>query len=169
MNLPPVSGSGVRDPGPARPINSFYFRPTEEDQAIIKRKQINTLRSVMKEILGILSFSNDSFSFRIFNENVSEIQPDVQYSVEFDLSSGQRATLLVFLPPGFPRERPVIRLKQTELHHPWLDANGTVVGAPGLINYTVHSDLGRVVQAIKRELEKSLGNTGWIKFSFAQC
>jgi hypothetical protein len=33
-----------------------------------------------------------------------------------------------------------------------------VIGAPGLINYTLHSDLGRVVQAIIREIQRYLPN-----------
>ncbi len=41
--------------------------------------------------------------------------------------------------------------------HSWLDprGSGSVVGAPGLVNYSMHSDLGRVVQVIKRELAKA--------------
>ncbi|TRY63584.1 hypothetical protein TCAL_08190 [Tigriopus californicus] len=99
-----------------------------------RRKQINTLR--------------------IFNENVSEIRPDVQYHVDFRAVNGQAFQLRVFLPPGFPSQRPDMALSPPG-SHPWLDQSGQVVGAPGLLNYSVLSDLGRVVQAIKRELEKN--------------
>ena len=40
------------------------------------------------------------------------------------------------------------------LRHSWLDARGNVIGAPGLNAYGTHSELGRVVQAIKRAFEK---------------
>ena len=105
--------------------------------AFSRRKQINTLR--------------------IFNDNVTEVQPDVQYDAHF-VAGGQRLTLRVFLAPGFPETaRPVLRIMPSGLAHPWLEPGGSgdVVGAPGLINYSVHSDLGRVVQAVKREFEKN--------------
>ena len=104
--------------------------------AFSRRKQINTLR--------------------IFNDNVTEVLPDSQYSVDF-VAGGQQLSLRVFLGPGFPETtRPVLRVLPATLIHPWLEpGSGNVVGAPGLINYTVHSDLGRVVQAVKREFEKN--------------
>ena len=104
--------------------------------AFSRRKQINTLR--------------------IFNDNVTEVLPDSQYSVDF-VAGGQQLSLRVFLGPGFPETtRPALRVLPSALVHPWLEpGSGNVVGAPGLINYTVHSDLGRVVQAVKRELEKN--------------
>ena len=106
--------------------------------ALNRRKQINTLM--------------------IFNENVSEIQPGYQYRVDFDSSTGQTASLLVYLPEQFPNARPSICVQSSAsgCSHPWLNPNRVVVGAPGLVNYTVHTDLGRVVQAIKREMEKNL-------------
>lgn len=39
------------------------------------------------------------------------------------------------------------------LVHPWVDGNGEIK-SPGLVNFTVNSDLGRVCQAIIREFEK---------------
>jgi ESCRT-I complex subunit VPS37 len=109
--------------------------PRISQLALDRRKQINTLM--------------------IFNENVSEVVCDTQYRVDF--RSGDRdVALVVDLAPGFPKERPRIRVVPEGLVHGWLDPNGSgvVTAAPGLINFTVHSDLGRVVQAIKRELEK---------------
>jgi ESCRT-I complex subunit VPS37 len=109
--------------------------------ALSRRKQINTLM--------------------IFNENVTEVQPDVEYSVDFSVAADDGArrqiAIKVFLSQGFPESaRPTLRVHPPGQAHPWLDpATGNVVGAPGMINYTVHSDLGRVVQAVKRELEKN--------------
>ena len=103
--------------------------------ALDRRKQINTLL--------------------IFNENVTEIVPNIQYRMDFTGggTSGP-LTMLIHLPPGFPKERPSIRIEPLGLHHGWLDtANGNVIGAAGLNNFSAHSDLGRVVQVIKREFE----------------
>jgi len=98
-------------------------------------------------------------TLRIFNERVAEVTPDVQYRVEMDLPEGQEAALVVFLPPNFPRERPTVALSPADaLKHPWLDQQGAVTGAPGLIHYTAASDLGRLVQVIRRELEKAWKN-----------
>ena len=42
-----------------------------------------------------------------------------------------------------------------KLCHPWLDKDNLVIGSPGLNAFGSHSDLGRVVQAVKREFEKN--------------
>lgn len=106
----------------------------QQEWEIARMKQINTLR--------------------IFNENVSEITNNQQYRVDFEAVNRLRLSMIISLSPGFPKERPGIQIQPTGLRHPWLDpGSGAVIGAPGLINYSVHSDLGRVVQAIKRELE----------------
>ena len=40
------------------------------------------------------------------------------------------------------------------MQHSWIDIrSGNVIGSPGLNNFSAHSDLGRVVQVIKREFE----------------
>jgi ESCRT-I complex subunit VPS37 len=103
--------------------------------ALDRRKQINTLL--------------------IFNENVSELVPNVQYRMDF---TGGGAcgplTMIIHLPVGFPKERPTIRIEPLGLNHPWIEnRSGNVIGAPGLNNFSAHSDLGRVVQVIKREFE----------------
>jgi ESCRT-I complex subunit VPS37 len=45
---------------------------------------------------------------------------------------------------------------QPAVFHPWVDpSTGRVTSAPGLLNFSPHSDLGMVVQAVRRELEKA--------------
>ena len=107
--------------------------PRFTEDSLQRQKQINTLM--------------------VFNQNVSEVQHGVHYRVDF-APQGTPLQLQVYLSPNFPRERPHILLSPP-CTHPWLDANGSVVGAPGLLNYSIHSDLGRVVQAIKMEMEKN--------------
>ena len=104
-----------------------------------RRKQINTLL--------------------IFNEKVSEVKPNHEYRVDF-VAGGNNLAMIINLPVEFPVQKPSIRIQPTasppgsSLSHPWLDVSGNVIGAPGLNSYSSHSDLGRVVQAIKRSLER---------------
>lgn len=109
---------------------------------LVRRKQINTLH--------------------IFNENVVEVSHDVEYRITFQAQDHLRLIMIIYLPPEFPgRARPIIRIfpVQTEdlnanLSHPWLNTENIVIGSPGLNSFGHHSDLGRVVQAIRREFER---------------
>ncbi|KDR10569.1 vacuolar protein sorting-associated protein 37A isoform X2 [Zootermopsis nevadensis] len=110
---------------------SRIFRETE-NAAVNRKRQIDTLK--------------------IFNDHVTEIQEDVEYRVEFS-AGGHGMTIQVSLPPEFPLEKPVLKVSP-QIDHPWVNEQCKVVSAPGLLNFTVHSDLGRVVQAIIREFER---------------
>lgn len=92
-------------------------------------------------------------TLKIFNDNVSEITENVEYHVKFN-SGGNELSLVVTLGKDFPQEKPKIKIIPRILHH-WVNAEGEVTSAPGLLNYTVHSDLGRVVQAIIREFQRT--------------
>lgn len=92
---------------------------TEHD---LRRRQIDTLK--------------------IFNDNVTEIKDNAEYKVEFTANS-RNMVLNIVLGPDFPNEKPVIFVNPV-FNHPWLGENSNqVVGAPGIMNYTVHSDLGK--------------------------
>ncbi|EEB14800.1 odorant receptor, putative [Pediculus humanus corporis] len=60
--------------------------------------------------------------------------------------------LYITLPPEFPNEKPSIRV-QPPVKHGWVSNNTDIDKAPGLLNFTAHSDLGRVVQVIIREFQ----------------
>ncbi|XP_023245189.1 vacuolar protein sorting-associated protein 37A [Copidosoma floridanum] len=108
--------------------------PLENENAAVKRKrQIDTLK--------------------IFNDNVLELQEGVEYQVQFD-SGDKRMAILVSLSPEFPLEKPVLRVSPPIIHK-WCNEHSEITNAPGLLNFTVHSDLGRVVQAIIREFSKN--------------
>ncbi|XP_031638682.1 uncharacterized protein LOC116350852 [Contarinia nasturtii] len=100
----------------------------------IRRRQIDTLK--------------------IFNNNVTEIKANEEYSVGFK-SDDRQMLLNVFLGPKFPNEKPKIVISP-KIQHEWIAdfSSGEIQTAPGLLNYTLHQDLGRVVQAIIREFEK---------------
>lgn len=94
-------------------------------------------------------------TLKVFNDHVIEVVENTDYRVDFT-ADGKNMSLNVLLGPEFPKEKPTIYVNPA-IPHPWLAENtNQVVGAPGLMNFTLHSDLGRVVQAIIREFQKWL-------------
>ena len=94
-------------------------------------------------------------TLKIFNDHVVEVNENAEYRVEF-IADGKNMSLTVLLGPEFPNEKPSIFVNPP-IPHPWIGENSNqVIGAPGLLNYTMHSDLGRVVQAIIREFQKAM-------------
>lgn len=92
-------------------------------------------------------------TLKIFNDNVCQIAENEEYTIQFE-SAGRKFFLNVQLGKQFPCEKPKIVISPAVSHH-WVKANGhDVEDAPGLLNYSQHSELGRVVQAIIREFEK---------------
>lgn len=91
-------------------------------------------------------------TLKIFNDNVIEIVEDVEYKIEFN-AGGTAMAILVSLSPEFPLEKPVLKISPV-ISHPWVNEKGEITNAPGLLNFSIHSDLGRVVQAIIREYER---------------
>ncbi|CEG36909.1 Uncharacterized conserved protein [Plasmopara halstedii] len=63
-------------------------------------------------------------------------------------------TLQLQLPSDFPVRVPRIKAS-IPLQHQWLDTAGNVRGHPDLDMWTVHSDLGRIVTEIAKELRES--------------
>jgi len=92
-------------------------------------------------------------TLKIFNDNVLEIQADNEYQVRFR-SGRNDLTLHVYLSKDFPNDKPSLKVLPVVLH-PWVNRDGEICSAPGLLNFTVHSDLGRVVQAIIREFVRN--------------
>lgn len=92
-------------------------------------------------------------TLRVYNKDVRQISSD-HFSVAFEVA-GAEYQLSVFLSGGYPEERPLLRLSPA-MSHPWLDPNQVVVGAPGIVNYTKHCDLGQLVKNIVHELERCL-------------
>ncbi|XP_033223373.1 vacuolar protein sorting-associated protein 37A [Belonocnema kinseyi] len=112
---------------------SRIFRGENENAAVKRKRQIDTLK--------------------IFNDHVLELREDVEYQVQFD-AGDRRMAILVSLSPEFPLEKPVLRVSPA-ITHPWCNEHSEITSAPGLLNFTVHSDLGRVVQAIIREFSRN--------------
>nr|CAD7260762.1 unnamed protein product [Timema shepardi] len=110
----------------------------------------------------------------LVSASVTEVQEDLEYKVDF-LAGGVNMVLLVSLSPDFPLDKPVLKVQPLVIH-PWVNDHSEIVSAPGLLNaaavyikgalhvtqglivslqYTVHSDLGRVVQAIISEFSRN--------------
>lgn len=94
-------------------------------------------------------------TLKIFNDHVVVIKENSEYRVEFP-AAGINMSLDVILTPDFPNEKPAIFVNPPIVHSWVMENSNQIVGAPGLLNFTVHSDLGRVVQAIIRELQKTV-------------
>ncbi|CAG9858414.1 unnamed protein product [Phyllotreta striolata] len=92
-------------------------------------------------------------TLKIFNDNVVEIVEGEEYDISFN-SGVNNLCLKISLGNKFPKEKPHLKIVPT-VSHPWVTADGDVTSAPGLLNFTVHSDLGRVVQAIIREFQRT--------------
>lgn len=60
---------------------------------------------------------------------------------------------MIELGPEFPYKTPKLTL-EPNLAHDWIE-NEEIIQFPGLVNFTINSDLGRVAQAIIREFEKN--------------
>uniref|UniRef100_A0A182JJH5 Uncharacterized protein n=1 Tax=Anopheles atroparvus TaxID=41427 RepID=A0A182JJH5_ANOAO len=92
-------------------------------------------------------------TLKIFNHNVQEVVENEEYLVNFDCG-GREIAINIHLGTGFPNEKPKLVVSPI-LRHPWVNSTtGEIENAPGILNYTIHSDLGRVVQAVGREFEK---------------
>ncbi|KAJ3654658.1 hypothetical protein Zmor_013832 [Zophobas morio] len=99
----------------------------------IRRHQINTLK--------------------IFNDNVVEICEGHEYQIAFK-SGRNELCLHISLSKEFPNEKPLLTISPG-IGHQWVNSDSEITAAPGLLNFTIHSDLGRVVQAIIREFERN--------------
>ncbi|XP_065349500.1 vacuolar protein sorting-associated protein 37A [Cloeon dipterum] len=90
-------------------------------------------------------------TLKVFNENVYEKVPGEEYQVE---PLAGDFIIFIKLPANFPDSKPSI-IVVPAISHPWVDEKtGEVSNAPGVRNFSEHSDLGRVVHAIVRELTK---------------
>ncbi|XP_066143711.1 vacuolar protein sorting-associated protein 37A [Euwallacea fornicatus] len=92
-------------------------------------------------------------TLKIFNDNVTEITKNTDYEISFE-SGRNNLVLRVTLGSDFPNEKPLLTISPL-VAHPWVNESGVIIKAPGLLSFTPHSDLGRVVQAIIREFQRN--------------
>ena len=124
----------------------------------------DTTVNIFSEQFAMSGYSSDTRLSRqrqittlsVYNENVEEVADKAEYRVVCGERADQvQLSLLVQLPPEFPETAAPLILCSPPVLHPWISSGGRVTGAPGLNNFTSHSDLGMVVAAVRRELERS--------------
>ncbi|XP_069780665.1 vacuolar protein sorting-associated protein 37A [Narcine bancroftii] len=93
-------------------------------------------------------------SVRSSHGGVVEIQKDVEYRLPFT-ANNKTINLNILLPPQFPQEKPVISVFPPVRHHLVDKQMGTMVTSPMITNFTMHSDLGKIIQTILDEFWKN--------------
>ncbi|KAM9192962.1 vacuolar protein sorting-associated protein 37A [Mergus octosetaceus] len=92
-------------------------------------------------------------ALRAAHAAIAEIQKDVEYRLPFTVNN-LTININILLPPQFPQEKPVISVFPPVRHH-LMDKQGVYVTGPLISNFTMHSDLGKIVQSILDEFWKS--------------
>lgn len=88
------------------------------------------------------------------NSGIREIQRDAEYRLGISCPNGLNLSILLNLPPNFPQEKPRVTISPPALH-PWVDPSSLrVTGAPGLNNFSVHSDLSRALREVVDEFQR---------------
>lgn len=106
----------------------------QTDTRLSRQKQINTLK--------------------VFNELVECVVEGAEYRIKFRGPDQLQLCLTVKLPAEFPAAQPHVFIEPI-VYHSWVQpTTGRITQAPGLLNFSPHSDLGMVVTAIRREFEK---------------
>ncbi|XP_064128958.1 vacuolar protein sorting-associated protein 37A [Loxodonta africana] len=92
-------------------------------------------------------------SLRSAHSSIAEIQKDVEYRLPFTVNN-LTININILLPPQFPQEKPVISVYPPIRHH-LMDKQGVYVTCPLVNNFTMHSDLGKIIQGLLDEFWKT--------------
>uniref|UniRef100_A0A8D0HD16 Vacuolar protein sorting-associated protein 37A n=1 Tax=Sphenodon punctatus TaxID=8508 RepID=A0A8D0HD16_SPHPU len=92
-------------------------------------------------------------SLRSAHAAIAEIQKDVEYRLPFTVNN-LTININILLPPQFPQEKPVISVFPPIRHH-LMDKQGVYVACPLVSNFTMHSDLGKIIQSLLDEFWKN--------------
>ncbi|XP_027591264.1 vacuolar protein sorting-associated protein 37A isoform X2 [Pipra filicauda] len=92
-------------------------------------------------------------SLRAAHASIAEIQKDVEYRLPFTVNN-LTININILLPPQFPQEKPVISVFPPVRHH-LMDKQGVYVTGPLISNFTMHSDLGKIIQSLLDEFWKN--------------
>jgi len=101
-----------------------------------------------------LSRQKQIHSLAVYHEAVECVSEGAEYRIKFRGPDQLQLALLIKLPSDFPTAQPHIFIEPC-VAHKWVQPSGRVTQAPGLLNFSPHSDLGMVVGAIRREFEKA--------------
>ncbi|KAB1257613.1 Vacuolar protein sorting-associated protein 37A [Camelus dromedarius] len=133
-------------------------------------------------VFNIYGFiSSGKYFSQIFSYSIAEIQKDVEYRLPFTVNN-LTININILLPPQFPQEKPVISVYPPIQHH-LVDKQGVYVTSPLVSNvcmwynlfqtfslhlidntdlkvicfsvFTMHSDLGKIIQSLLDEFWKN--------------
>lgn len=85
--------------------------------------------------------------------SVSEITEDLEYKVTFK-SGGHEFDLIVTLSKDFPNDKPNLRISPIVIH-PWVDVNGEITSAPGLLNVNLNNALCEIMFILEKQKKMS--------------
>jgi len=102
-----------------------------------------------------LSRQKQIHSLAVYHEAVECVTEGAEYRIKFRGPEQMQLSLLIKLPSDFPTAQPHIFIEPCVAHQWVQPSTGRVTQAPGLLNFSPHSDLGMVVGAIRREFEKA--------------
>jgi len=91
-------------------------------------------------------------SLKKHNPNLVELHKNEEYCLNITTALGI-LVVTIRLPLLFPQVKPVIMVSQP-IRHPWVNDLQQVVGAPELLNFSMHSDLGKIVLSITEEFQR---------------
>ncbi|CAH2300282.1 vacuolar sorting-associated 37A [Pelobates cultripes] len=92
-------------------------------------------------------------SLKACHSSIAEIQKDVEYRLPITIKN-LTININILLPPQFPQEKPLISVYPPIRHH-LVDKQGVNVTCPIVNNFTMHSDLGKIVQSLLDEFWKN--------------
>lgn len=90
-------------------------------------------------------------SIRSCCPNIVVVEPDKNFRIPF-VAEGNSFNLEVHLPSSFPHECPILKVTPPAIH-PMLDEQHHVTGVPALTAFSMHTDLGRIIQGILMEFQ----------------
>lgn len=90
-------------------------------------------------------------SIRSCCPNIVVVEADKEFRIPF-VAEGNSFNLEIHLPSSFPHECPVLKVTPAAIH-PMLDDQYHVTGVPALTAFSMHTDLGRIIQGILMEFQ----------------
>ncbi|XP_071492192.1 vacuolar protein sorting-associated protein 37A-like [Diadema antillarum] len=91
-------------------------------------------------------------SLKNVNPNVVELKRDEEYRVTFTCG-GNHVAFAIYLPPEFPQAKPIITVSPP-MRHGFLDDSMKVVRYLPLVNFSVQTDLGRMIHTLIQDFSK---------------
>ncbi|XP_028657885.1 vacuolar protein sorting-associated protein 37A [Erpetoichthys calabaricus] len=93
-------------------------------------------------------------SLKAAHSTLAEIHKDVEYRIPFTVNN-TTININILLPPQFPQDKPSVSVFPPVRHHLIDSCGGSMVISPLINNFSMHSDLGKIIQSILDEFWKN--------------